>query len=691
MRKKLYVVKSFILLLTVSFAIIIMHTLKTRAENENILSPYFTYTINSENQLIRTMEAYSPSMRIQSVNGERFGKLQHVFIDPNDDYVYITDSTNKAIYVLDPNFNYVTKLQDIKIGFPLSTYVTNDKIYVVIRRPNKGILIYDKKALFENNEVVFLQEIGQPDAPVFNEGYPFDPVHIAVDIRGNIYVQSVASTNGLIMLDPKGKFMTFFGGNPYRVPIVEKIRGIFLTETQEKGMTTILPDVPTNLAIDKKGFIYTVTSTINTTSIKKFNVKGTNYFNENMFGSYNMNSIAIGQYNNVLTVTDTGHIFEYDTSGNLLFMFGGNDTSNRIGILNIPVAIAVNKRDQIVVADSGANVIQVYDPTMFANSVHQAIKSYQDGNYEESLDRWQYVIQYNSLFDYARIGLGDAYMRDNRYREALKEYTYARDYDGISEAKWYLRQEWLNDNLFIIFTILVVLGILRLIYYLLNKRYNYSFKIKQGIKCLRYKYRILDELLYIFDFLRHPLNGFYEIKRQNRVSVLTSTIIYVLLAVVYIAYVRFTNILFVKRETINVVYELSIGVFVLLLWVTANYLVCAVSDGEGTLKNVYNSTAFIFTPFIILMPIVILMSHVITYQERVFYDFTFVIMIVWTVFLFFFQIKDIHNYEVLETIGIVLKSIFTMIMIALCIFIINALGYQMFTVIREIVTEVVRR
>lgn len=707
--------------------------LTTQAESTN--TPYYTYTADSNRNLIPTTDAYTPDKQIYTINEQRFERLEHLFID-KDDYLYITDSKGKTeviqtdpetgevlinpitgqplrrtytgkIIVLDKNLEFVGEIYHDEFVFPKSTFVTDDSIYVV-DITKTSILIFDRVAFLENQEILLKKIIGKPTHPIFQDeyedgkrvsaGYPFRPEHIVVDKRGNIYVQGLDSKNGLIMLDSDGNFMTFFGANPLRVPILDRIRSIFLTETQEKKAQEItdkkiIHDIPANLAIDDKGYIYTVTASIATNPIKKFNVSGRNYFNENMIGELNMISIWIGQYENVYGLSSNGYIFEYDTSGNLLFLFGGKDySSNRVGLLMTPVSIAQNSDDILFVADQSNKLIQTYKPTTFTNMIHQAFKAYyKEGNYEKSRDYWQYILQYNSLFDYAHIGLGDAYMRERNYKEAYREYYYANHYEGISDAYWGMRQQWLKNNLNTILFIIVLLVILRLIFYLVDRRYGWKHKIKTFINQIRTRFRTVDELLYIFTFLKHPFNGFYEIKRENRSSVKTATIIYLLLGVLIALNYRFTNVIFVPKVGVNIAYELLVLALILILWVVSNYLVCTVSDGEGSIKNVYIATSYSLSPIIIILPIIILLSNVLTYQEIVFYHFGYLAMIVWCTFLVFFMIKDIHNYSVSKTIKVIFVSFFTMLIIGLFLYVVNALGNQMLAVIKEIIGEVINR
>ncbi|WP_008826927.1 YIP1 family protein [Haloplasma contractile] len=673
------------------------------AQSANTASPYYTYTQDSNGRLIKTTEAYTPSIQIRDAGGVKFERPEHIFVDEND-YVYITDSLEDTVYVLDENYDYVTKITHDNFSFPISSFVTENEVYVLDKR-TKEINVFDKNELLTNNQVVLIKTIGKPSHPIFQEPeegedreeYKYQPINLVVDIRGNIYIRATSSPNGLIMLDEDGRFMTFFGGNPVRIPLTERVRSWFLTETQEEKLKkqneteeNSMPYI-SNVAIDQKGYIYTVTSALKNNPIKKFNVSGTNYFKTDI-GIKTMNSIWVGQYNNVYAVSSKGYIFEYDRNGNLLFLFGGKDfTSGRVGLLTTPVSVAANSKDQLLVLDQADSLIQVYEPTPFTNSIHTALDEYQTGNYESSREKWQYILQYNSLFDYAHIGLGDAFMRENNYDDAYREYNYANDSEGMSDAYWGIRQEWMKDNLSVVFMVIVILIVLRVAYGILNKFYGLKERRQNIVSKLRDKSRTFDELLYIFEFLKQPFDGFYSIKRENRVSIKTSTIIYLLLGAVYVLNYRYANLLFVPKIGVNIGYELFILIFIVTLWVISNYLVCAISDGEGSFKNVYNATAYSLTPILLIMPINILISNVITYQEKVFYDFGYLVITIWTGFLMFFMIKDVHNYNVLETLWIIAKSLFTMLILGLFLFIINALSGQMLGIIQEIVTEVINR
>ncbi len=545
------------------------------------------------------------------------------------------------------------------------------------------------------------QIIKTPDHPVFTgdpedpfDGYTFAPKKVVADTRGNMYIVGAQSDAGLIMLDSEGEYITFFGGNPIRLPLIDQIRSLLLTDIQKEKLrseSNIYIDYVSSVAIDEKGFIYTVTSTLDDNNIKKFNVSGKNYFSST-HGYVGAVDLAVGQYNNVIIVEEYGWITEYNAEGELIFTFSVSDVgADREGLLSLPKSIAVDSNDQLYVVDQGNKLLQMYEPTEFTNAVHTAFQAYQDGDEDVARENWEYSLEYATIFDVAHEGLGDAYVREDNYEDALHHYQLASYNDGISNTYWQIRQTWMEKNLEYVIMGIVILMLVRGIFNFINKRKHFTKGLENSWKKLRKRSKILDELLYIKYFLKHPLDGYYEIKRHNAVSAKTATLIYFLLACVYVMYQTVTNVIFLDDAHPNVLYELIILLSIMSLWVIANYFVCLIRDGEGSFKNVFVATAMSLTPLLIVVPVVTLLSNVLTYQEAVFYNGPLVFTYIWVAIYFFFMIKEIHNYEVGETFGIIGISVFTMLIMGIFVFVVYSLNTQIFTVTEQIARELIER
>ena len=140
----------------------------------------------------------------------------------------------------------------------------------------------------------------------------------------------------------------------------------------------------------------------------------------------------------------------------------------------MPKSIAIDSSDRLLVIDQGNKLLQLYEPTEFANAVHTALQAYQDGDEELASDNWTYSLEYATVFDLAHIGLGDAFIRQDDYKSALVEYTLASHKDGISNTYWQVRQDWMENNLEVVFSVVILLFAARWIFGLLNKKYKTS-------------------------------------------------------------------------------------------------------------------------------------------------------------------------------------------------------------------------
>ena len=116
---------------------------------------------------------------------------------------------------------------------------------------------------------------------------------------------------------------------------------------------------------------------------------------------------------------------------------------------------------------------------------------------------------------------------------------------------------------------------------------------------------------------------------------------------------------------------------------------CTINDGEGRFKQIYCSLIYSFGPYLILQPILFVLSHVVTINEEFFVSFGNLAMLVWVGVLIFISIKEINNYSVKETIVIIGLTIFTILIVCLLAFIIYVLSSQVIDFVESIFREVV--
>jgi tetratricopeptide (TPR) repeat protein len=141
---------------------------------------------------------------------------------------------------------------------------------------------------------------------------------------------------------------------------------------------------------------------------------------------------------------NSGRIYQYDQSANLLAIFGGRGSQR--GKFELPQSLAVGREGKIFVLDANRNNVQAFRPTEFANLLHTGSKLYFDGKYDDASKVWGEVLRRNSFYELAHTGLGKSYFKRGDYVTAMKEYMIARNKDGYSQAFGEWRHDFLREN-----------------------------------------------------------------------------------------------------------------------------------------------------------------------------------------------------------------------------------------------------
>lgn len=687
MKKKMN--KMFIKRITLSIMTVLM--LATMLVSDcsmtvNADAPYKTYTVDGYGSVIQTQTAYLPYETITKI-GEENLLTPTDFTLLDDGTMYILDSGNARVVVSDSENNLIKTFGEGILVGPRGIYVTEDLITYVADRDAGAVFVFD-----ENGELI--HTYNKPDSAMYGETQDFLPLKIIVNQAGTMYVICESNTNGMVEISPvdDGTFLGYFGTNATNANIWTIIWRAILTDAQRAKMQSNMPATPDNMAIDKKGVIYTVTRGEGNDSLKRLNIAGVNMIEPDSHDDVPA-AVAPGNHDNVFVASSQGFIYEYNNEGDLLFVFGGSDGGQqRIGLSTKVEAIQVGSDDKIYLLDSDKAQIQVFEPTEFTDYLHEALYLFSKGRYEESKVPLSEVLKMNNLFDYANMAMGKALYKEEDYEGALKYAKLAKDLDGYSDAYWEIRNEWLKKHLteMVIILILVVI-IWKVLTFLQKKKHVFD---KPLAALSRFKeIRLVKEIRYLFYFMRHPIDGCYGIKREGRVSVASANILLLIVTLFYIVNKYFCGFLLktVREGSFDVLSDIGTILIVLVLVTGCNYLMCTINDGEGKLKHIYCSFIYSFGPYITLMPFIFLLSHIVTYNEQFFVSFGNFCMVVWVAVLLVISIREINNYTMKETFKIIFLTVFTILIVCLLVFIIYILWAQVFDFVQSIFGEVVYR
>ena len=203
--------------------------------------------------------------------------------------------------------------------------------------------------------------------------------------------------------------------------------------------------------------------------------------------------------------------------------------------------------------------------------------------------------------------------------------------------------------------------------------------------------KLIRELRYMFFFIRHPIDGCYGIKRQNKVSLASANVMLIIGILFFIINKYFCGFLFktVREGYYDIFSDVGLLLVGLLLITGCNYLMCTINEGEGKLKDIYCSFIYSLTPYLVFMPVVFAISHAVTFNESFFVEFAQLFMYAWIAVLLFISIREINNYTIKETVKIIFLTIFTILIALLLAFIIYVLWAQVFDFIQSLCGEVV--
>ena len=201
--------------------------------------------------------------------------------------------------------------------------------------------------------------------------------------------------------------------------------------------------------------------------------------------------------------------------------------------------------------------------------------------------------------------------------------------------------------------------------------------------------RLGTDLRFSFSMLRHPIDGFYYLKRGIFGSVASATVLYGLALAVFV--IENTAKAFIFNG--NPVSQSVPVLFLLFLvcaafWVIGNYMVSTINDGEGSLRELYVLTAYALTPYLLLTPIKVILTYGFTQNEAFFIHLLTYIAIVWSAVILYMGLMHMHNYTFWETLKNIILTLFIMVIALAAIAIVYLIWMQLVQFLTEVFTEV---
>ena len=153
-------------------------------------------------------------------------------------------------------------------------------------------------------------------------------------------------------------------------------------------------------------------------------------------------------------------------------------------------------------------------------------------------------------------------------------------------------------------------------------------------------------LKYAFHVITHPFDGFWDLAHEGRGNFAAATTFLVLFLLTRVLKLLYTSFQFVDSPTqhINVFEEMGSLLLPFLILCAANWAMTTLFDGKGRFKDIYIGMCYALVPYILIQLPMILVSNMLTFEEGSLYSVMLTISIIWSVFLAFVGLMEIHDY-----------------------------------------------
>lgn len=196
-----------------------------------------------------------------------------------------------------------------------------------------------------------------------------------------------------------------------------------------------------------------------------------------------------------------------------------------------------------------------------------------------------------------------------------------------------------------------------------------------------------------FRIINHPIETIESLKEKKNGSFFSATIILLLYTFAEILLSVTKGFIFntARIQDFNLFMVLARSLFLILLFVVANWALCTLLDGEGRVIDIYIATCYCLLPLVAIKFVEVICTNLLTADEYVFVGMISICFTGWFVALLLFALKTIHNYTLTKTILNALATVVAMVIIFFIGFLFVVLIQQLYIFIATIATELLMR
>lgn len=164
--------------------------------------------------------------------------------------------------------------------------------------------------------------------------------------------------------------------------------------------------------------------------------------------------------------------------------------------------------------------------------------------------------------------------------------------------------------------------------------------------------RYLASLKYGTYVIFHPFDGFWDLSHEKRGTLAAAHTFLGLFLLTWVLRLMCTNFQFISApvQYINIYEQCGSLLLPFLILCIANWGLSTLFDGKGRFQDIYMAMCYALVPFILIQLPLVLLSHMISFDEYAYYTVLAGFSVIWSLGLVFVGLMQVHDYSAGKTV-----------------------------------------